>query len=59
MSNNAKQWMSDISKVLSFYYGNKVFIIYLHKSVQLWCFSSLKGLVHETSALVARTQAAT
>ena len=32
--------MSDISKVSSFYYGNKVFIIYLHKPILYWSFSS-------------------
>ena len=34
------QWMSDISKISSFYYDNKVFIIYLHSTgalvAQLW-----------------------
>ena len=31
-----RQWMSDISKVSSFYYGNKVFIVGLHKPILYW-----------------------
>ena len=35
-----RQWTSDISKVLSFYYDNKVFAVYLHKNILYWSFSS-------------------
>ena len=37
MSNNAEAMNN---KVSLFYYDNKVFIIYLHKSIQYWSFSS-------------------
>ena len=39
--------MSDISKVLSFYYGNEVFIVYLQKPIQYWSFNSLSGLAEK------------
>ena len=44
-----KQWTSDISKVSSFYYGSKVFVEYLHKSIQFWSFSSSHSSCHYNS----------
>ena len=53
-----KQWTSDISKVSSFYYGNKVFIVYLHKSIQFWSFSSSRSSGHLAGELLIVAQVA-
>ena len=42
-----RQWTSDISKVSSFYYGIKVYIVYLHKPIQYWSFSSSSSLAEK------------
>ena len=38
---------SDISKVSSFYYGIKVFIVYLHKPILYWSFKAFIVYLHE------------
>ena len=35
-----RQWTSDISNISLFYYGNKVFIVCLHKPILYWSFSN-------------------
>ena len=36
-----------MSDILSFYYGNKVFIVYLQKFIEYWSFSSSSGLAEK------------